>query len=154
MSVGIIKIILCIVGGEEKYYKYGGFIPDIDKFDPLFFNISPRDAAFMDPQERLFLQSAWATLEDAGYTRETLKRTVNNHVGVLSVSLIIFIRYLLLKNGIKAIVFPLDIQIFSIANRVSYFLNLNGPSFIIDTACSSSLAAIHLACESIIAWRM
>src|SRR5205823_5755711 len=54
--------------GATSYFKYGGFIPDIDKFDPLFFNISPNDAALMDPQERLFMQTTWSTIEDAGYT--------------------------------------------------------------------------------------
>ena len=137
------------VGGEEKYYKYGGFLPDVDKFDPLFFNIAPRDAGLMDPQERMFMQSAWEALEDAGYTRESLQRTVNNNVGVFVGVTYNFYPLFVAEEWTKGNRLPLDIQLFSVANRVSYFLNLNGPSFVIDTACSSSLAAIHSACESI-----
>jgi polyketide synthase PksL len=137
------------VGDTVKYFKDGGFIPDIDKFDPLFFNIAPRDAALMDPQERLFMQACWSVLEDAGYTRESLQKTVNNSVGVFAGVTYNFYPLFIAEEWFKGNRIPLDIQNFSIANRVSYFLNLNGPSFVIDTACSSSLAAIHQACESI-----
>lgn len=138
------------VGGKEKYFKNGGFIVDVDKFDPLFFNIAPREAALMDPQERLFLQSAWSTIEDAGYTRERLQATVNNEVGVFVGVTYNFYPLFIAEEWVKGNRLPLDIQLFSVANRVSYFLNLKGPSFVVDTACSSSLAAIHLACESIL----
>lgn len=137
------------VGGEQKFFKFGGFLQDIDKFDPLFFGISPRDAAFMDPQERLFLQTVWATLEDAGYTRERLKNVANRKVGVFAGVTYNFYPLYIAEEWNKGNQLPLDIQSFSIANRVSYFLDINGPSYVIDTACSSSLAAIHLACESI-----
>ncbi len=135
--------------GEISEYPYGGFIPDVDKFDPLFFNISARDAALMDPQERLFMQSAWSTLEDAGYTREKLKQLANNEVGVFVGASFNYYPLFIAEEWQKGNRVPLDIQSFSIANRISYFLNLNGPSFVVDTACSSSLAAIHLACESL-----
>lgn len=137
------------VGGEEKYFNHGGFLPDVDKFDPLFFNISPSEATLLDPQERLFLQCAWATLEDAGYTRTSLKRSVNNNVGVFVGVTYNFYPLFIAEEWQKGNRLPLDVQLFSIANRVSYSCNLNGPSYIIDTACSSSLAAIHAAYESI-----
>jgi polyketide synthase PksL len=139
-----------MIGGEERYFPHGGFIPDVDKFDPLFFNISPRDAGLMDPQERLFMQSVWSTLEDSGYTREKLKRTVQNSVGVFVGVTYNFYPLFIAEEWQKGNRVPLDIQSFSVANRISYFLNLNGPSFVVDTACSSSLAAIHLASESIL----
>jgi polyketide synthase PksL len=139
-----------VLGEKTKYFNQGGFIPDIDKFDPLFFNISPYDAALMDPQERLFLQTAWATLEDAGYTRDNLQRSVKNNVGVFVGVTYNFYPLYIAEERAKGNIFPLDIQLFSVANRVSYFLNLKGPSFIVDTACSSSMAAIHLAYESIL----
>ncbi|PWY57586.1 beta-ketoacyl synthase [Legionella qingyii] len=138
------------IGGEEHYFPHGGFIPDIDKFDPLFFNISPRDAGLMDPQERLFMQSVWSTLEDAGYTRDKLKRKAKNSVGVFAGVTYNFYPLFIAEEWQKGNRVPLDIQSFSVANRISYFLDVNGPSFVVDTACSSSLAAIHLACESLL----
>ena len=60
----------------KMYSRWGAFVDDVDKFDPLFFNIAPIEAELMDPQERLFLQTAWTTLEDAGYTRSDLARWV------------------------------------------------------------------------------
>ncbi|MCW8444838.1 SDR family NAD(P)-dependent oxidoreductase [Fluoribacter gormanii] len=139
-----------LIGGEEHYFPHGGFIPDIDKFDPLFFNISPRDAGLMDPQERLFMQSVWSTLEDAGYTRDKLKRKAQNSVGVFAGVTYNFYPLFIAEEWQKGNRVPLDIQSFSVANRISYFLDVNGPSFVVDTACSSSLAAIHLACESLL----
>ena len=58
----------------KSYSKWGGFLDNVDKFDPLFFSISPREAELMDPQERLFLETAWWTLEDAGYTTSRLRQ--------------------------------------------------------------------------------
>jgi acyl transferase domain-containing protein/acyl-CoA synthetase (AMP-forming)/AMP-acid ligase II/aryl carrier-like protein/NAD(P)-dependent dehydrogenase (short-subunit alcohol dehydrogenase family) len=138
------------VGGTRKYFKKGGFIPDIDMFDPLFFGISPREAALMDPQERLFMQSVWSTLEDGGYTRERVRQIANNNVGVFAGVTYNFYPLFIAEEWAKGNRLPLDIQTFSIANRVSYFMNFSGPSFVVDTACSSSLAAIHLACESLL----
>src|SRR6185436_12263280 len=60
----------------------GGFLDEVDRFDPLFFGITPRDAAVMDPQERLFLEIAWHTLEDAGYTRSRLRERHGGRAGV------------------------------------------------------------------------
>lgn len=125
----------------------GGFIDGIDEFDYDFFKISKREACTMDPQQRLFLQSAWKTLEDAGIN---LMGTEACNIGVFAgVSTSDYLS-LLIKAEIEA-----DPSIStgnahcSIANRVSYLLNLNGPSEIIDTACSSSLVAIHRAVLSI-----
>ncbi|MCP4136326.1 MAG: methyltransferase, partial [bacterium] len=115
------------------YTKWGGFIDDVDKFDPLFFNISPREAEMMDPQERLFLKAAYACIEDAGYTPPTLCK--NGKVGVFV--------------GVMNSNYPSGAQHWSIANRVSYLLNFHGPSIALDTACSSSLTAIHSAMESL-----
>jgi acyl transferase domain-containing protein/pimeloyl-ACP methyl ester carboxylesterase/NAD(P)-dependent dehydrogenase (short-subunit alcohol dehydrogenase family) len=124
--------------------RWGGFIEDVDKFDALFFNISPREAEAMDPQERLFLETVWKTLEDAGHTRRTLKdERVGTFVGVM------WGEYPLLARQADAGGAPPMSNFASIANRASYFFNFRGPSLAIDTMCSSSLMAIHLACESI-----
>ncbi|NEW09013.1 SDR family NAD(P)-dependent oxidoreductase [Paenibacillus sp. SYP-B3998] len=133
--------------------KWGGFIADVDKFDPLFFNISPEDAEFMDPQERLFLECVYETIEDAGYTREALSKYKNvgleGNVGVFVG--VTFAEYHLygIQSQMKGKPLALSGISSSIANRVSYFCNFNGPSMSIDSMCSSSLTALHVACESI-----
>ena len=129
----------------KTYSKWGGFIDDCDKFDPLFFNISPREAERMDPQERLFLQTAWHTIEDAGYNREELHRRLQGRVGVFVG--VMYGEYQLFNEAdeCQGILSSYG----SIANRVSYLLDWHGPSMAVDTLCSSSLTAIHLAAESI-----
>ncbi|MFF3781142.1 SDR family NAD(P)-dependent oxidoreductase [Streptomyces sp. NPDC001933] len=134
------------------YCKWGAFLDGVDRFDPLFFNISPRDAELMDPQERLFLQTAWEAFEDAGYPPHRLgdpavpgDRAVGVFAAVTTQS------YLLWgpdqwRAGNRGI--PTSTQ-WSLANRVSYWLDLHGPSMPVDTACASSLSAVHLACESL-----
>ena len=68
----------------KSYSKWGGFLSGFAEFDPLFFNISPREAANIDPQERLFIESCWQALEDGGYTREQLKVHHQGRVGVFA----------------------------------------------------------------------
>ncbi len=124
------------------YSKWGGFLLDVDKFDPLFFNISPREAHIIDPQERLFLEIVWETLEDAGYTRKKLEKyRTGVYAGVM------YNEYPLVAKEEGMIGAYSGYA--SIANRISYFLNVHGPSMALDSMCSSSLTAIHLACESI-----
>jgi acyl transferase domain-containing protein len=136
-----------------SYSKWGGFIEGVDQFDPLFFSISPREAIGMDPQERLFLQCVYQTLEDAGYTRDTLKRYratgLEGNVGVFVG--VMYEEYQLYGAQAQALGQPYALggNPSSIANRVSYFCNFHGPSMAVDTMCSSSLTAIHLACQSI-----
>ncbi|MCP3137809.1 beta-ketoacyl synthase N-terminal-like domain-containing protein [Pyxidicoccus xibeiensis] len=133
------------------YSKWGGFLDDIDKFDALFFNVSPREAELLDPQERLFLETAWGALEDAGYTRVGMRRSglrpeeAGVFVGVMWSNYQLYgAEEARLGHG------PLPTSAhWSIANRVSYFFDLQGPSLAVDTACSSSLTALHLACESL-----
>jgi polyketide synthase PksN len=135
----------------KMYGRWGAFVDEVDKFDPLFFNIAPVEAELMDPQERLFLETAWATLEDAGYTRSDLARWVRKEyatnvgvfVGVTTNTYSFVARD---NSGERAMPTTLP---WSLANRVSYLFNFNGPSIPVDTACSSSLTAIHLACEAI-----
>ncbi len=117
----------------KSYGKWGGFLKDLYYFDPLFFTISPTEAAAMNPKERQFLQCAWHVLEDAGYTPQSLaKEQVGVFAGVT-------------RSGLD----PYKVSMFPVANRVSYTMNFRGPSMPIDTACSSSLVAIHEACQHI-----
>ncbi len=130
----------------KSYSKWGGFINNMDKFDPLFFNISPVEAHITDPQERLFLQTVWHTMEDAGYTRENLAKSA---VGVFVGAMYGHYQMYGAEESLKGNVIALSSSFASIANRVSYFLNLRGPSVSMDTMCSSSLTSLHFACESI-----
>ncbi|MDI2590409.1 amino acid adenylation domain-containing protein [Pseudomonas sp. 681] len=129
--------------------QWGGFIDGVDRFDPLFFNISPRDAERMDPQERIFLETAWHTLEDAGYDRAALQRHYQGNMGVFVG--VMHGEYLLYTRSAAADCTDdaVDSSFGSIANRVSYVFDCNGPSMAIDTICSSSLTALHLAVESL-----
>lgn len=133
---------------DRSYSKWGGFIKDISSFDPLFFNISPREAEYMDPQQRLFLEEAWKALEDAGYSDKRLSGTkCGVFAGAEPGDYLNLIREnSALSNSFSAIGNAISI----LSARISYFLNLKGPSLTIDTACSSSLVAVHLACESIL----
>lgn len=140
-------------GQGKPLSKRGGFIDGVDRFDPLFFNISPREAQLMDPQERLFLECVYETLQDAGYTREKLSRycglglegNVGVYVGVM------YEEYQLYGAQLSMMGTPVALagNPASIANRVSYYFNFHGPSMAVDTMCSSSLTAIHLACQSL-----
>lgn len=133
---------------SEKYR--GGFIDDIDKFDSLFFNISPREAEYLDPQERLFLEVAWEALEDAGYYPETLTEdNAPRNIGVYVGAVWTLYQVLGTEEKLKGNFASPSSHLWGIANRVSYAFNLSGPSLPIDTACSSSLSALYLACEAI-----
>lgn len=132
----------------KTYSKYGGFLQHVDQFDPMFFHITPYEAEVMDPQERLFLQTAWGAFEDAGYTDEKLTK-IHHKVGVFVGVMNCNYEWLGAAATAKGIDTSAHSAYWSIANRVSFVMNLNGPSIAIDSACSSSLTAIHLACESI-----
>jgi amino acid adenylation domain-containing protein len=132
---------------------WGGFLDDADCFDARFFRIMPLEANFIDPQERLFMQTGWHAIEDAGYTPETLvpargeraRRPVGVFVGVMHKDYTLVVADELAKG--RAL--PLSLNSAQIANRLSYFCNFHGPSMTIDTLCSSSLTAVHLAVQSL-----
>jgi len=134
----------------KSFGKWGGFISDCAGFDPAFFHISPLEAVTMDPQERIFLETCWAVLEDSGYSRESLARIYHGDVGVFVG--ITKTGYELYTPEVQAAKQNLHLRtsFSSVANRVSYLLDLHGPSMPIDTMCSSSLTAIHEACEHLI----
>ncbi|KIG11876.1 Malonyl CoA-acyl carrier protein transacylase [Enhygromyxa salina] len=132
----------------RNYSRWAGLIEGVDEFDSLFFKISPREAEAMDPQDRLFLQTAWAVLEDAGHTRASIggdDRSVGVFVGAMHGD---YGRLGAVCRDRGAWT-PANAPYWSIANRVSYLFDFRGPSFAVDSACSSSLTAIHLGCESL-----
>src|SRR6476646_7873989 len=136
-----------IVG--KSIARRGGFVEGIDQFDPQFFGISPREAPYVDPQHRLLLETAWEAIEDAGLALDFETGTdVGVFVGISHND------YQVIQGT------PWDSQGISphsatgsahsiAANRISYCLNLRGPSVALDTACSSALTAVYAACEHI-----
>ncbi|MGV7067054.1 SDR family NAD(P)-dependent oxidoreductase, partial [Bacillus velezensis] len=134
--------------GNKTNIKWGGFIDGIAEFDPLFFGISPREAQYLDPQQRLLLTYAWRAIEDAGCKPESLSGTNTGvFIGTGNTGYKdLFTRAGLAPEGHAAT----GSMIPSIGpNRLSYLLNLHGPSEPIETACSSSLVAIHRAVSAI-----
>ncbi len=135
---------------DKNSFVFGeaAYIDNIDKFDYTFFGMSPGEAKLTDPNQRLFLETAWSAIEDAGYGG---KKLVGSRTGV----------YLGSEGGSEYKKFISEIEPSSlsmavpgnvasvIASRISYLLDLKGPSMIIDTACSSSLVAVHVACQAI-----
>ncbi|MEV7016527.1 beta-ketoacyl synthase N-terminal-like domain-containing protein [Streptomyces sp. NPDC093991] len=126
--------------------SHGGFVEGVDRFDPYFFRISPREAARMDPQQRHFLEVAWEALEDAGLTREKLQ---GSQTGVFVGANATDYLQLQLEGAAADTYTVVGGTNCIIANRLSYVLDLRGPSLTVDTACSSSLVAVHLAAQSL-----
>jgi 6-methylsalicylic acid synthase len=127
--------------------RWGGFLSDIKGFDAEFFGISPREAELMDPQQRILLEVAWEALEHAGIPpRELAGTDTGVFVGVGSDD---YGRRLLEDIPRVEAWTGIGGAFCAVANRISYTLDLRGPSLAVDTACSASLVAIHLACQSL-----
>ena len=130
--------------------RRGGFLSEIDQFDPQFFGMSPREAHSLDPQQRLLLHATWEALEDAGLPADGLAGTdVGVFVGGFTLD------YQLLQNQGRTSRYRFKshsatgMMMTMLANRISHAFDFRGPSMAIDTACSSSLVAVHLAAQSI-----
>ena len=129
-----------------------GYLDEIDNFDYEFFNLSPNEARLMDPNQRLFLQTAWNVIEEAGYGGKRIRGSKTGvyvgHSSDLKFEYHMYVNmadpdlyeHISLPGNVKSI----------IASRISYLLDLKGPSVVVDTACSSALVAVHLACQGII----
>ncbi len=137
---------------DTPLYQKASYLDEIDKFDYKFFNFTPREASLMNPVQRLFLETSWAALEDAGYGGAAIKGTKTG----------VYLGYISDLEGYKykQIITEVEDQITReiatagnlsaiTASRLSYHLDLKGPSMMVDTACSSSLVALHLACQGL-----
>ena len=128
--------------------RHGGFVDDVELFDPQFFGISPREAISMDPQHRLALEVTWEALENAAQAPAGLHE---KRVGVfLGITTRDYSERLTFDgfDSLDAYGLTGNLSCFS-AGRISYVLGLQGPAIALDTACSSSLVAIHVACQSL-----
>src|SRR5580692_11468103 len=136
----------------KTYCKWGGFIADADKFDPAFFGMSLDEARYVSPQERHFLQCAYESIEDAGYTPATLAAADGGGAQVGVFVGVNYEEYQLFGAERSALGqhMALPGSQASIANRVSYFCNFQGPSMAIDAMSASSLIAVHQGCQSIL----
>ncbi|MFJ9948567.1 SDR family NAD(P)-dependent oxidoreductase [Kitasatospora sp. NPDC091207] len=133
----------------RSYAKWGAFLDGVAEFDAPFFHLTARQADLMDPHERLFLQTAWEAVEDAGHSPESLGRQTDGAVGVFAGAM--WNDYQLtgldrLRDGAPEVA---GSWASSLANRVSYAFDFQGPSLTVDTACAASSTALHLAAESI-----
>ena len=129
--------------------KWGGFLDRIGDFDPYVFGLSPREAARMDPQQRLWLEVAWEAFEHAGLTLEALAGSETGvFLGLHSHSSDYFWMQLREPERMDAFTGPGNAHNIA-AGRLAYLLDLRGPALTIDTACSSSLVAVHTACQSL-----
>ncbi|MBE9224523.1 SDR family oxidoreductase [Phormidium sp. LEGE 05292] len=134
---------------NSKYVKANAIVSDIELFDASFFDFSAREAEITDPQHRLFLEHAWEALENAGYNTQNYEGSIGIYAGAdLSSYLLNNFNYNLEPQSFFQILIANDKDY--LPTKVSYKLNLKGPSVSIQTACSTSLVAIHIACQSLL----
>lgn len=140
------KVETSVLPESTRVCPRGGFLSDIDQFDPLFFNISGTEATYMDPQHRLLLETSWHALENAGYAGEAV---AGSRCGV----------YMGFNGGDYGHLLHEQPSLpphamwgnaaSVLSARIAYYLDLQGPAITLDTACSSSLVAVHLACQGL-----
>jgi phthiocerol/phenolphthiocerol synthesis type-I polyketide synthase E len=140
------------VRSRADFVPAGGVLTDADRFDNELFGYTPRDAALLDPQQRVFLETSWAALEDAGYTSEQYQGLIGVYASVsLSTYLLHHLRTdpaALDGTALHELMLANDKD--SLATRVAYHLDLKGPALTVQSGCSSSLVAVHLACQALL----
>ncbi len=130
-----------------SHLRWGGFVDQVDQFEPTVFGLSAREATWMDPQQRLVLEVAWEALEDAAIPHE---RIANTSTGVfIGVHTVDYVRKQ--PGDLRALdaYSWMGVSPNMLAGRLSYLLDLHGPALVLDTACSSALVALHYACDSL-----
>ncbi|PWK15686.1 amino acid adenylation domain-containing protein [Tumebacillus permanentifrigoris] len=134
---------------RERLVLREGYLDDIDQFDPEFFQMSQKEASYMDPQQRLFLLCAWEAIENAGYRVSDIRSQASVYAGVSDTQ---YLSEVLGMGDGASDEFQSDLLTNKkfVATRLSYKLNLQGESLVVDTACSTSLVAVHMACQSLL----
>ncbi len=136
---------------NPAYIKAHGVLEGVEHFDAHFFNVPAREAEWLDPQQRLFMECAWSAIEDAGYSPESFDGLVSVYAGLNANTYILSrLDRLGVENATEAFLVFLSSDKDHLATRVSYKLNLRGESITVQTACSTSLVATHLACQSLL----
>ncbi|WP_414575217.1 SDR family NAD(P)-dependent oxidoreductase [Anabaena sp. CCY 9402-a] len=136
---------------HPNYVKRQAIIDNIEYFDAEFFGFNPREAEILDPQHRLFLECAWTALEDAGYNPENYTGAIGVYAGAaMNNYLLNLVTNPQIQNQVSRYQLFLSNDKDFLTTRVSYKLNLRGPSLDIQTACSTSLVAVHVACQSLL----
>jgi acyl transferase domain-containing protein len=137
---------------DPRFVKAGMLLEDAELFDAEFFDFNPREAELMDPQHRVFLECAWEALESAGYISDFYTGSVGVFAGVATNTYLLFNLYSNQKliGSVGNLQTAIGNKGDFLTTRVSYKLNLRGPSINVQTACSTSLVAIHLACQSLL----
>ncbi|WP_394831336.1 acyltransferase domain-containing protein [Pendulispora rubella] len=137
---------------NPKYVKARGMVRGIKMFDPAFFGFSPREAAYTDPQQRLFLECAWELFERAGYDLEAYAGSVGVFAGSAISSYLL--NHLWPNRDLVRSVDPYHLVLANdkdhLTTRLAYKLNLKGPCVTVQTGCSTSLVAIHMACQALL----
>jgi len=138
---------------DPNFVKAGAILENIDRFDARFFGYSPREAEILDPQQRIFLECAWQAMEDAGYGSKTHRNLVGVFAGTSLSSYLLY--HLMAQEAPSQDAFQVMIGNDKdfLSTRVSYELDLKGPSIDIQTACSTSLVAVHMACQSLLSYQ-
>ncbi|WP_323713155.1 polyketide synthase [Gloeocapsopsis dulcis] len=140
-----------IININDNYVKAAAILENIELFDASFFGFNPRETEVIDPQQRIFLECAWEALENAGYDPKQYQGSIGVYAGTgINNYLINLYSNQNIRNSIDAqqLVFANDKDF--LTTRVSYKLELEGPSVDVQTACSTSLVAVHLACRSLL----
>jgi len=135
---------------DKHYIRAGAILPDVDLFDASFFGFTPREAEVTDPQHRVILECAWEALENAGYNPDACRKRTGVYAGASTTSYVLNIYS---DPSVAAAAGGMQIEIGNdkdyLATRISFKLNLTGPSITIQTGCSTSLVAVHLACQAL-----
>lgn len=137
---------------NPNYVRASAWVDDIELFDANFFGFNPKEAEILDPQQRLFLECAWETLEQAGYNPQIYARSIGVYAGVGASDYLL--KNLYLNSAISETVSMYQLTLATekdfLSARVAYKLNLTGPAVNIQTGCSTSLVAVHMACQSLL----